>query len=560
MFAAKQQNRSKSSNETVVGRAPSKSEQAKNDSNLIWHQLATQVQPKIAVTHPSDPYEQEADRVAGRVMRMPETVVQRKCASCEGSDSPCPKCASDEDRTIQRNAEPGSGFLGAWSPASHVYPGNGQPLDSATRAFFEPRLGGDLGDIRVHTDARATQSARTLNALAYTAGRDIVFGTGQYAPETTTGRSLLAHELTHVHQQASGRAPASIQRFHLPHGADPKHQGDETPYIAPTFNDLLATLKAIMNACTVPSALGDTVNMDLFVQKAGGRPATADIDKKLGTKSTPSVPSMLNYRYLFTCRCGFIDMRHFLQLMYVSNFIGASFVGVDANKAATKKGREHELRSESESRFGSEDTPSNALGAFVGSGLAATPMPDDLLGQIETVLRRCDPIDFATLSPASQDTIKHYYGDLGPDPAPRNPGDLIPAHQNETARPAVLGVLECGGKERSFPFELDASDPDKKTISETAFDTGASDLTSDSDIRDFVSTQRPEIIKALATAEKVRLVKRLFTGWVSDGDIDVMEAIYKNSTDPEKVQIRKSIDIDDLTSVGQRTRLKVIFS
>ncbi len=83
----------------------------------------------------------------------------------------------------------------------------GQPLDPATRAFMEPRFGHDFGPVRVHTDARAAQSAQSVNALAYTVGRDVVFDAGQYAPHTREGKSLMAHELTHVVQQRDAPAP-----------------------------------------------------------------------------------------------------------------------------------------------------------------------------------------------------------------------------------------------------------------------------------------------------------------------------------------------------------------
>ncbi|MGI8587618.1 MAG: eCIS core domain-containing protein [Chloroflexia bacterium] len=83
----------------------------------------------------------------------------------------------------------------------------GQPLDAGTRAFMEPRFGHDFSGVRVHTDGRATQSAGAVNALAYTVGRDVVFGAGQYAPGTRAGRQLLAHELTHVVQQATVQPP-----------------------------------------------------------------------------------------------------------------------------------------------------------------------------------------------------------------------------------------------------------------------------------------------------------------------------------------------------------------
>jgi len=77
----------------------------------------------------------------------------------------------------------------------------GQPLDSTARAFMEPRFGHDFSRVRVHTDAKAAKSARAVNALAYTVGRDVVFDTGQYNPSSAAGRQVLAHELTHVIQQ-----------------------------------------------------------------------------------------------------------------------------------------------------------------------------------------------------------------------------------------------------------------------------------------------------------------------------------------------------------------------
>jgi hypothetical protein len=79
----------------------------------------------------------------------------------------------------------------------------GQPLDAETRAFMEPRFGHDFKNVRIHTDARAAESATAVNALAYTVGRDVVLGAGQYAPTTRRGQRLLAHELSHVEQQQS---------------------------------------------------------------------------------------------------------------------------------------------------------------------------------------------------------------------------------------------------------------------------------------------------------------------------------------------------------------------
>lgn len=78
----------------------------------------------------------------------------------------------------------------------------GQPLDTSTRAFMELRLGHDFSQVRVHTDRRAAESAESVNAQAYTVGRDVVFGARQYAPGTSEGQRILAHELTHVAQQS----------------------------------------------------------------------------------------------------------------------------------------------------------------------------------------------------------------------------------------------------------------------------------------------------------------------------------------------------------------------
>jgi hypothetical protein len=82
--------------------------------------------------------------------------------------------------------------------------GGGSPLDRDTRSFMESRLGADFSDVRVHTDGKATESARSVQAHAYTVGNDVVFQSDKYAPESDSGQRMLAHELTHVVQQRSG--------------------------------------------------------------------------------------------------------------------------------------------------------------------------------------------------------------------------------------------------------------------------------------------------------------------------------------------------------------------
>src|SRR6202165_1015197 len=82
--------------------------------------------------------------------------------------------------------------------------GGGSPLDRDTRGFMESHLGADFSDVRVHTDGKATESARSVQAYAYTVGNDVVFQPDKYSPESESGQRMLAHELTHVVQQRSG--------------------------------------------------------------------------------------------------------------------------------------------------------------------------------------------------------------------------------------------------------------------------------------------------------------------------------------------------------------------
>lgn len=102
----------------------------------------------------------------------------------------------------------------------------GHTLDSGTRSFMESRFGHDFSGVRVHTDSRAAESARSVNALAYTVGRDVVFGTGQYQPEGMTGKRLLAHELTHVVQQG-GKAPAKSSLVISPPATSAEREADD---------------------------------------------------------------------------------------------------------------------------------------------------------------------------------------------------------------------------------------------------------------------------------------------------------------------------------------------
>jgi hypothetical protein len=173
------------------------------------------IQAKLEISQPDDPYEQEANRVAERVMHTPEPSVQRRCA-CGGTAGPDGECAACRARRMgvqRKTAVPASPT--AAPPIVHsVLDSPGQPLDAGTRAFMEPRFGADFGHVRIHTDSQAAGSARAVNALAYTVGQNVVFGAGQYQLGSSAGQRLLAHELAHVVQQ--GATPqSSVEGFRV---------------------------------------------------------------------------------------------------------------------------------------------------------------------------------------------------------------------------------------------------------------------------------------------------------------------------------------------------------
>jgi hypothetical protein len=150
------------------------------------------LQSKLVVNAPGDSYEQEADRIADQVTAPSITSIARglppriQRLSAEQSIGAAP---ASVDQTLSRA---------------------GAPLEPAFRGDMERRFGHDFSRVRVHTDAAAQQSARDVNAEAYTVGHNVVFGADRFAPGTSGGRRLIAHELTHVVQQ--GGNASALQR------------------------------------------------------------------------------------------------------------------------------------------------------------------------------------------------------------------------------------------------------------------------------------------------------------------------------------------------------------
>jgi outer membrane protein OmpA-like peptidoglycan-associated protein len=221
------------------------------------------IQPKLTVGQPGDQYEQEADQMAAQVISMtapPINPSQKQHQDSEEFTQRKPLAAAitpiaqghiqevtlaepqplhpllgslvqreelseeDEESTspalLQRAVASESGS----DPSSQIESqlnqskGGGSPLSAAVRSFMEPRFGNDFSQVRVHTDSAAVQMNQDLHAQAFTHGSDIYFGTGKYQPESTEGKQLLAHELTHVVQQTGAVQPRTIMRQDLDGG------------------------------------------------------------------------------------------------------------------------------------------------------------------------------------------------------------------------------------------------------------------------------------------------------------------------------------------------------
>lgn len=235
----------------------------------------------LNVSKPNDSAEIQAEQVAHKIMQMPtrggmaisqnknsDNVIQRNCDSCK-----------DEEEKIQRKALPSSGGIPSQSPAhvKNALGSGGKPLDSGTRNFFESRFDRDFSNVRVHTGTAAEKSSRDFDAKAYTLGHNIVFGASQFAPETHMGRSLLAHELTHVIQQNGGGQPSQKQALSERNASDQEQQRSIN-------DDTITSNITSVNAASIHRACG-----------------SADIGEPTGCiTSTGDVNGL---RYLFQMNC-----------------------------------------------------------------------------------------------------------------------------------------------------------------------------------------------------------------------------------------------------------------
>jgi len=186
------------------------------------------VQSKLSIGQPNDRYEREADHVADQVMHVPQsdTPIQRQCEDCDdealqmkplsASISPIIQKREREDELQMKGLGGDTTAPSSLQSSLQQSKGGGQSLDASTNEFMSNSIGADFSQVKVHTDNNAIQMNRQLNARAFTNGSDVYFNQGQYDTQSSEGKHLLAHELTHVVQQGSKNASESrnrIQRY-----------------------------------------------------------------------------------------------------------------------------------------------------------------------------------------------------------------------------------------------------------------------------------------------------------------------------------------------------------
>ena len=248
------------------------------------------IQAKLTIGQPNDKYEQEANRVADQIMSMPvpiakeqgqnnlsmqTPVIQRVCPECEQElqRQPLEEENEEEEETLQAKSKHGETPSVTPNLESRInsLKGGGQSLDSASRSFFEPRFGHDFSNVRVHSDSAAADTAKSINARAFTLDNHVVMGSGEYQPNSPSGKRLLGHELTHVMQQEgrslglgiSSRAPLSVQRkprqvrAHRFLGLN--ISGGVNPRMATRLNNVAASLRREYQTVHGTAAANDTV-------------------------------------------------------------------------------------------------------------------------------------------------------------------------------------------------------------------------------------------------------------------------------------------------------------
>ena len=167
------------------------------------------IQAKLKVGAPNDKYEQEADQVAERLVsggNFSPTKVDHAHNHVQRGMSDGFEEEETEANAVQRKANSDGKSKMSSGTESYIQSlgGGGRPLSRSEAQYYEPRFDQSFNDVRIHTGAAADQAAKSINARAFTLGKNIAFADGEYDSSSDPGRRLMAHELTHTLQQSTG--------------------------------------------------------------------------------------------------------------------------------------------------------------------------------------------------------------------------------------------------------------------------------------------------------------------------------------------------------------------
>lgn len=230
------------------------------------------IQGKLTVSSPGDRFEKEAEQVAHEVMTMTDSTIAQK-SSPDAESISCSSIAQRIQSLLYANKSPQPDCMTAAQQHQESEVGSdlesqisaqrsgGSAMDNSERGFFESRFGADFGNVKLHTDSQAATAARDLNARAFTVGNDIFFGAGEHQPGSHAGRSLMAHELTHVVQQT----PAASRQM---------------------LNKAAAALPKKTVTVNVTYLHGGSTDIATHLTKANSVYTPASVDIKKGTEKT----------------------------------------------------------------------------------------------------------------------------------------------------------------------------------------------------------------------------------------------------------------------------------
>lgn len=467
------------------------------------------LQPKLVIGAVSDPLEHEADHIADQVMRMPDPAASAVSASDVAVRRKCAECEEEEEKLARKETSAGLSYDGVAAPevVHQALASPGQPLDDHTRDFFQTRFGHDFSRVRVHLDDAAAASARAVGALAYTVGRDIVFAERNYAPGSTEGRRLLAHELTHVLQQSGPSHHPGAGNNRTPVHAAP-------PMVArvPAPGHCGGVWTCAATPCTQPDTPGNgtastswslDLNIDTDVETAADIAGAADVGH---TYVVFKESSGAQYSY------GFYPQPSSGPEPIMHPEVFGCVVHTDTVHKPCVDYTEHYSLSQKQY--------TDAL-TFAQNSCVAPPHYN-----LSTYNCTTWAVDVAKLAGQSP-------------PSPR-------------------GSVAHGGYTADNPNTLKEGYLDQHVPTWR--------LKGDTEIRDWVAShdalptpgKTDVTISVLPTDEKVRLLNRLLDGFVSDDDVAAFEKICSsitNATERTTVQTRLSPRLDDLTSASQSARV-----